>query len=66
MHALARTMALASLCPLGQAAPVPLLSTLQYFRDEYDQHINEKRCPTGTCRGLATPAKALSAAGKGA
>jgi NADH:ubiquinone oxidoreductase subunit F (NADH-binding)/(2Fe-2S) ferredoxin len=65
LAALARTMTIACLCPLGQAAPVPLLSTLRYFRDEYDQHINEKRCPTGTCRGLATPAKALSAAGKG-
>jgi len=66
LAALARTMALACLCPLGQAAPVPIMTTLKYFRDEYDAHVKEKRCPTGTCRGLADPARALTAAGKGA
>jgi NADP-reducing hydrogenase subunit HndC len=39
----------ASLCGLGQAAPNPLLSTLRYYRNEYLAHINEKRCPAGSC-----------------
>jgi len=64
LEALARVMPDACLCPLGQAAPVPVISTLKYFRDEYDAHIKEKRCPTGTCRALAGPAATL-AAGKG-
>ncbi len=42
----------ASLCGLGQTAPNPVLSTLRYFRDEYDAHVNEKRCPAGVCRAL--------------
>jgi NADH:ubiquinone oxidoreductase subunit F (NADH-binding)/(2Fe-2S) ferredoxin len=42
----------ASLCGLGQTAPNPVLSTLRYFRDEYDAHITEKRCPAGVCRAL--------------
>ncbi len=64
LEALARTMTMACLCPLGQAAPVPIMTTLKYFREEYDAHIKEKRCPTGTCRDLAAPA-ATPAAGKG-
>jgi len=64
LEALARVMADACLCPLGQAAPVPIMSTLKYFRDEYDAHIKDKRCHTGTCRALAEPAATL-AAGKG-
>jgi len=39
----------ASLCGLGQSAPNPVLSTLRYFRDEYSEHINEKRCRAGVC-----------------
>ena len=42
----------ASLCGLGQTAPNPVLSTLRYFRDEYDAHVNEKRCPSGSCKNL--------------
>lgn len=38
-----------SICGLGQAAPNPVLSTLKYFRDEYEAHIKEKRCPAGVC-----------------
>jgi len=38
-----------SLCGLGQSAPNPVLSTLRYFRDEYIEHINEKRCRAGVC-----------------
>jgi NADH:ubiquinone oxidoreductase subunit F (NADH-binding)/(2Fe-2S) ferredoxin len=39
-----------SLCGLGRAASNPVLSTLQYFRSEYEMHINEKRCPAGQCK----------------
>ncbi len=39
-----------SLCGLGQTAPNPVLSTLRYFRHEYEAHIREKRCPAGLCR----------------
>jgi NADH:ubiquinone oxidoreductase subunit F (NADH-binding)/(2Fe-2S) ferredoxin len=42
----------ASLCGLGQTAPNPVLSTLRYFRDEYEAHVMEKRCPAGVCRAL--------------
>jgi len=41
-----------SLCALGQTAPNPVLTTIRYFRDEYEAHINEKRCPTGVCQAL--------------
>ena len=41
-----------SLCGLGQTAPNPVLSTLRYFRDEYEAHILEKRCPAGVCKEL--------------
>jgi NADH:ubiquinone oxidoreductase subunit F (NADH-binding) len=43
-----------SLCALGKSAPNPVLSTLRYFRDEYDAHINDKRCPAGVCKELTT------------
>ncbi len=65
LEALARTMTQACLCPLGQAAPVPVMTTLRYFRGEYDAHILDKRCSTGTCRALAAPALSLTAAGRG-
>ena len=42
-----------ALCGLGQTAPNPVLSTLRYFRDEYEAHIYEKRCPAGQCKALA-------------
>ena len=41
-----------SLCGLGQTAPNPVLSTLRYFRDEYEAHIKEKRCPSNSCKAL--------------
>ena len=41
-----------SLCGLGQTAPNPVLSTLRYFRDEYEEHIKNKRCPAGVCKAL--------------
>lgn len=42
-----------ALCGLGQTAPNPVLSTLRYFRDEYEAHIKAKRCPAGACAKLA-------------
>ena len=41
-----------SLCGLGQTAPNPILSTLQHFRDEYEAHIVDKKCPAGVCKAL--------------
>ena len=41
-----------SLCGLGQTAPNPVLSTLKYFMDEYQAHVEEKRCPAGVCQKL--------------
>ena len=38
-----------SLCGLGQSAPNPVLSTLRYFRNEYDAHVDEGKCPSGVC-----------------
>ncbi len=43
-----------SLCGLGQTAPNPVLTTLKYFRDEYEAHIKEKRCPAHNCPALLT------------
>ncbi|NCC07191.1 MAG: NADH-quinone oxidoreductase subunit NuoF [Clostridia bacterium] len=43
-----------SLCGLGQTAPNPVLSTMRYFRDEYEAHIIDKRCPAGVCKKLLT------------
>ncbi len=42
----------ASLCALGTTAPNPVLSTIRYFRDEYEAHIKERRCPAGVCKAL--------------
>ena len=42
----------ASLCALGGTAPNPVLSTIKYFREEYEAHIEEKRCPAGVCKAL--------------
>jgi len=41
-----------SLCGLGQTAPNPVMSTMRYFRDEYEAHIKGKRCPAGVCKAL--------------
>ena len=51
----AKAVKLGSLCGLGKTAPNPVLSTLKYFKDEYDAHVFKKRCPTGQCRSLAFP-----------
>lgn len=44
-----------SLCQLGGSAPNPVLSTLQYFRAEYEAHIKDKRCPANVCAGMGAP-----------
>ena len=49
---LAEYMKASSLCALGQSAPNPILSTMNHFLDEYEAHINEKRCPAGVCKSL--------------
>jgi len=41
-----------SLCALGKSAPNPVLSTIRFFRDEYEEHIHDKRCRTGVCKAL--------------
>jgi len=53
LEELAQTIKSTSLCALGQTAPNPVLSTLRYFRDEYEAHIYEKRCPAHHCKKLA-------------
>ncbi len=52
LEEVADTVAIGSLCALGKTAPNPVLSTLRYFRSEYEAHIKEKRCPAGVCRAL--------------
>jgi len=52
LEALADATRNASMCALGQTAPNPVLTTMRYFRDEYDAHIKEKRCPAGVCKAL--------------
>jgi NADH-quinone oxidoreductase subunit F len=50
--AIAKTVKECSLCGLGQTSPNPVLSTIEYFRDEYDAHIKEKKCPAAVCDAL--------------
>lgn len=52
LEQLAETIAEASLCALGTQAPNPILSTLRYFRPEYDAHIKDRVCPAGVCKAL--------------
>ena len=49
---LAQHMTTSSLCALGQTAPNPVLSTMNYFKDEYIAHIKDKTCPAGVCKAL--------------
>ncbi len=49
---LSRKIIKGSLCGLGQTAPNPVLTTIKYFRDEYEAHINDKTCPAGVCKDL--------------
>ena len=52
LETLAKNISVSSLCGLGQTAPNPVLSTLRYFRDEYEAHIRDRRCPAGVCKAL--------------
>ncbi len=52
LEELAKTIKATALCGLGQTAPNPVLSTLKFFRDEYEAHIKEKRCPAHHCKAL--------------
>ncbi|MFC2066154.1 NADH-ubiquinone oxidoreductase-F iron-sulfur binding region domain-containing protein [Chloroflexota bacterium] len=51
---LSTTLVDGSLCALGATAPNPVLSTIRYFKDEYEAHIKDKRCPAGVCKELIT------------
>ena len=53
LESLAKNIKAASLCGLGQTAPNPVLSTLRYFRHEYEAHIRDKKCPAGACTKLS-------------
>ncbi len=52
LEELGRMIKITSLCQLGASAPNPILSTLQYFKDEYIAHIKDKKCPAGVCKKL--------------
>lgn len=52
LESLAQTIKASALCGLGQTAPNPVLSTLRYFRDEYEVHVRDKKCPAGVCAAL--------------
>jgi NADH:ubiquinone oxidoreductase subunit F (NADH-binding) len=52
LETLAKNIKATALCGLGQSAPNPILSTLKYFRSEYEAHIKEKRCPAHHCQAL--------------
>jgi NADP-reducing hydrogenase subunit HndC len=52
LETLAKTISTSALCALGQTAPNPILATLKFFRDEYEAHIVDKKCPAGVCKNL--------------
>ncbi|MCK5420973.1 MAG: 4Fe-4S binding protein, partial [Deltaproteobacteria bacterium] len=52
LEELGEVIAETSLCALGGTAPYPVLSTIRYFRDEYEAHIKDKKCPAGVCKEL--------------
>jgi NADH:ubiquinone oxidoreductase subunit F (NADH-binding)/(2Fe-2S) ferredoxin/Pyruvate/2-oxoacid:ferredoxin oxidoreductase delta subunit len=54
LEELAQAVKDASLCALGGTAPNPVLSTIKYFRNEYEAHITDKKCPAGVCKALIT------------
>jgi len=54
LEEIAETMKEASLCGLGKSAANPVLTTIKYFREEYEEHINKKICPAGVCTKLTT------------
>ncbi len=54
LRELAEVVRDASLCQLGATAPNPVLTTLEYFREEYEAHIRDRKCPAGVCKALTT------------
>ena len=52
LETLAKTISTSALCALGQTAPNPILATLKFFREEYEAHIVDKKCPAGVCKKL--------------
>lgn len=52
LELLAKNIKASALCGLGQTAPNPILSTLKYFRDEYEAHVYGKKCPSGVCKSM--------------
>jgi len=54
LETMSQSIADGSLCALGGSAPNPVLSTIRYFREEYDAHIKDHRCPAGVCKALIT------------
>jgi NAD-dependent dihydropyrimidine dehydrogenase PreA subunit len=54
LETLAENIKSSALCGLGQSAPNPVLTTIRYFRDEYDAHIRDKKCPAKQCKPLLT------------
>jgi NADH:ubiquinone oxidoreductase subunit F (NADH-binding)/Pyruvate/2-oxoacid:ferredoxin oxidoreductase delta subunit/(2Fe-2S) ferredoxin len=54
LERLAKTIKATSLCGLGSTAPNPVLTALRYFRDEFEAHVRDKKCPAGVCRSLIT------------
>jgi len=64
LEQLGRVVKATSLCGLGQTAPNPVLTTLQYFREEYEEHVEQRYCRAGTCAGLVVaPCTSLCPAG---
>ena len=64
LEQLAQLVKSASLCGLGQTAPNPVLTTLRYFRDEYEEHIDKRRCRAGVCKKLVkSPCQSACPAG---
>jgi NADH-quinone oxidoreductase subunit F len=57
LEELSATLIDASLCALGSTAPNPVISTIRHFRDEYEAHIKEKKCPAGVCKFEAVEVK---------
>jgi Na+-translocating ferredoxin:NAD+ oxidoreductase RNF subunit RnfB len=51
---LAESVKAGSLCGLGQTAPNPIITTIRFFRHEYEEHIHQKKCRAGACKDLVT------------
>jgi len=64
LEELGRVVKSTSLCGLGQTAPNPVLSTIHYFREEYEEHIHDRRCRAGVCSGLAVAPQRRAGSGE--